>query len=518
MKLLKASEMKEIDQRATSDFMIPSLVLMENAGLRLFATIKDLLEDLDHARIVILAGQGNNGGDGLVLARHLINHGAQVDIFLLGDQDNLTQDAAVNYAILERMQADIFKLNQEEHLTRLVTGLLGADLIVDAIYGIGFRGSLNDFETRVVKLVNRTQTVVLSVDIPSGVEADSGKVHGSAVKADYTVTMARPKLGNCLPPGVRYNGELSIADISIPVKLMEDPKYKFHLIEEAMVKDWVLPRQSESHKGTYGHVLVIGGSPGMTGAVMMTSLAALRSGAGLVTAALPESLVTILESAVMEVMSRPLLETNDGCISLDSLPAIENMLGIASVCVIGPGMSRYREANPILRYVLENSGVPVLIDADGLNALEGDTSILKDRQIPIIITPHPGEMSRLTGLSIESIQENRIEAARSFAVNYRVTVVLKGHQTVVAAPSGEVFINNNGNPGMATAGSGDVLSGIIAGLVAQGLRALQAAVAGVFIHGHCGDQATHTKGQRGLIAGDLIDHLPHTIRELEISL
>jgi NAD(P)H-hydrate epimerase len=219
----------------------------------------------------------------------------------------------------------------------------------------------------------------------------------------------------------------------------------------------------------------------------------------------------------MEVMSRPLLETNDSCISLEALPAIENLLGIASVCAIGPGMSRYREANAILRYVLEKSGVPVLIDADGLNALEGDATILKDRQIPIVITPHPGEMSRLTGFSIESIQENRIGTARDFAVSWGITVVLKGHQTVVATPSGEVYINTNGNPGMATAGSGDVLSGIIVGLMAQGLRTRQAAVAGVFIHGWCGDKATDITGQRGLIAGDMIKELPNILRKLEIS-
>ncbi|MDD4171664.1 MAG: NAD(P)H-hydrate dehydratase [Syntrophomonas sp.] len=517
MKLIKAEQMKEIDRRATEEYLIPSLLLMENAGLRVLDTIRDLLGETRNSKLVILAGKGNNGGDGLVIGRHLINDGAAVDIFLLGEIENLTADAGVNYNILKKMGGRLLPLKNDEDIKVFTNSLLSADLIIDALYGIGFRGSMDDFESRVVQILNLAKVPVVAVDIPSGVEADTGKVNGTAVRADYTVTLAAPKLGQILAPAQEYVGNLIVADISIPRLLMEDPQYKLNLIDEAMVRKFIKPRAAESHKGTYGHVLVAGGSAGMTGAVILTSCAALRSGAGLVTAALPESLVPILDASVMEVMSRPLPETSAACISLEALPALENLLGTISVCAIGPGMSRYREANAILRFVLENSGVPILIDADGINALEGDAAILKDRQIPIVITPHPRELSRLTGLTVEDIQHNRLEIACQYATSWGVTVVLKGHNTVIACPSGEVFINSSGNPGMATAGSGDVLSGIIVGLIAQGLTPKNAAIAGVYLHGCSGDKAAAIKGQRGLMAGDLIKYLPYILRELEIS-
>ncbi|PKM77348.1 MAG: bifunctional ADP-dependent NAD(P)H-hydrate dehydratase/NAD(P)H-hydrate epimerase [Firmicutes bacterium HGW-Firmicutes-15] len=517
MKLLTAEQMKDIDRRATDDYLIPGLILMENAGLRVLETIEGLIGELRNAKIIILAGKGNNGGDGLVLGRHLINAGALVDTFLLGEPQNMSSDANINYSILKKMSDSLFPLRVDEDLNRLMIALLSADIIVDAIYGIGFRGSLDDFENRIAQMVNWSQAVVVAVDIPSGVEANTGKIHGIAIKANHTVTFALPKLGLVLDPGRDYVGTLTVADISIPQALLEDDKFKLNLIGEAMVKRLLKPRMPESHKGTYGHALVIGGSTGMTGAVIMTSYAALRTGAGLVTAALPESLVPILEASVMEVMSRALPETSEATISLEALPAIENLLGTVSVCAIGPGMSTYQEANAILRQVLEKSGVPILIDADGLNALAGDTAIFKDRQVPIVITPHPGEMARLTGLTVEEIQQNRLEIARNYAVEWGITVVLKGNKTVVASPSGEVFINMCGNPGMATAGSGDVLSGIILGLMAQGLRPQSAAVAGVYIHGSAGDRAAEILGQRGLIAGDLLNHLPYVLHELEKS-
>jgi len=255
----------------------------------------------------------------------------------------------------------------------------------------------------------------------------------------------------------------------------------------------------------------------MSGAVMMSSFAALRCGAGLVTAAVPESLVPVIDSALLEVMSTPLAESGDCLISPEALPAIENLLGTASVCAVGPGMSRYPEARTIIGFILENSGIPLVIDADGLNALKGDTDILKNRQVPLVLTPHPGEMARLTGKSIEEIQSRRLEIAQGFAEEHGVTLVLKGHNTVVAVPGGDVYINMTGNPGMATAGSGDVLTGIITALIAQGLNPQQAAVAGVYLHGAAGDQAALERGERGLVATDLIHYLPQVIRRFEVE-
>jgi len=514
MKLVKAEEMRTIDQRASQEYGIPSLLLMENAGLRVLEAIMPLLVDGIPGQVVILAGRGNNGGDGLVTGRHLSNRGVQVDIFLLGDSASLTSDARVNYDILTKMGVPVQPLTGAEHMGALATALLKADLAIDAIYGTGFRGRLDDFETGVVAILNHSRVPVVAVDIPSGVEADTGKVLGAAVKADHTLALALPKVGQLLTPGCEYTGRLSVADISIPRCLLEDPALKMNLIDPAMVQGWLSPRPAESHKGTYGHVMVVGGSAGMVGAVVLTSCAALRCGAGLVTSALPGSLVPIFDTAVMEAMSRALPETSQGSISVEALPAIDALLGTCSVCAVGPGMSRYQEASTILRFILQNSGVPILVDADGINALASDAEVLKDRQVPIVITPHPRELARLTGRTVEEIQHDRSGMASHYATKWGVTIVLKGHNTVVACPGGDIYINGSGNPGMATAGSGDVLSGIIAGLIAQGLKPQKAAIAGAYIHGRAGDRAALQLGQRGMIAGDLIDHLPYTLLDL----
>lgn len=515
MKIVKVKEMKDIDQRASIDFGIPGIILMENAGLRTVEIIEDILGSCPGKKVSVLSGKGNNGGDGLVVSRHLINAGAEVDTFLVGDENNLTPDALTNYLILKNMKAAIFHLQAEAGLDRFMMSVLSADLVVDALYGIGLKGGVSEFESQVINILNWSRRPVVAVDIPSGVEADTGKVHGIAVQATHTVTFALPKLGLLLKPGRDYVGALSVADISIPSPLLNDPALKHNLINDKLIKSLLKRREPEGHKGTYGHAVIIGGSLGMSGAVMMSSFAALRCGAGLVTAAVPESLVPVIDSALLEVMSTPLAESGDCVISVEALPAIENLLGTASVCAVGPGMSRYSEARTIINFILENSGIPLVIDADGLNALEGNTDILKNRQVPMVLTPHPGEMARLTGKSTEEIQSRRIETARGFAEEHGLTLVLKGHHTVVAAPGGDVYINMTGNPGMATAGSGDVLTGIITALIAQGLNPQQAAVAGVYLHGAAGDQAALDRGERGLVATDLIHYLPQVIKRFE---
>ena len=515
MKVVRAEEMRAIDNRAINEYGIPGVVLMENAGIRTVEIIEEILTGLSNQQVVILAGRGNNGGDGFVVARHLMNAGIPVSVFLLGEPEQLTPDAKVNYQILERMRAPLYPLQTEEDLDRLTLALLKAGLIVDAIYGIGFKGSLNEFETQVVKMVNWSRLPVVAVDIASGIEADSGRVHGIAVQASHTVTFGLPKLGQLLEPGRSYTGTLTVADISLPRDLLTASELKTNLITDELVQPFLAPRPAESHKGTYGHALIIGGSIGMTGAVIMAAYAALRVGAGLVTAALPESLQGGVENEIVEVMTVPLAETAQGTIAREALPAIENLLGTTSVCAIGPGMSRYQEAPAVLYQVLHSSGIPVVIDADGLNALSQDISMLNNRQIPVVLTPHPGEMARLTGLSIEEIQADRLEIARSFAHKWGVILVLKGNVTVVAYPSGDAFLHLRGYPGMATAGSGDVLCGMIAGLIAQGLRPQDAAMAAVYLHGLAGDHAAQVKGQRGLIAGDLIQALPEVLRNYE---
>lgn len=516
MKIISAEEMKEIDRRASSEYLIPSIVLMENAGLRTTEKIVDLLGGVGGRNIVIMVGRGNNGGDGLVVARHLLNAAARVDVFMCAEVDQLSPDARTNYEILVRMSKNIYPLRTENDLQHFNISLRQADMVIDAIYGIGFRGSLGEFETQLASLVNQNRCPCLAVDIPSGMEADSGRVNGEAFKADYTVTFALPKLGMIGGKGRDYVGQLTVVDISIPRALLLDERIRLQMITEDMVKLHFQPRLSETHKGSYGHALVIGGSPGMGGAPVMASWAALRCGAGLVTLALPEKIMGAA-NIVPEVMTRGLPSTLSGAISGEACMIIENLLGTASVCAIGPGMSRYADGNMVVRTVLEKAGIPVLIDADGLNALQSDVAILKDRQVPVVITPHPGEMARLTKLPVEDIQNQRIEIGRHYSMEWGVTIVLKGNNTIVAQPGGQVFVNTTGNPGMATAGSGDVLSGVITGLIAQGLKPTDAAVAGVFLHGRAGDTAAGQTGQRALTATDLIYNMTTVINELEIK-
>ncbi|MGE5397134.1 MAG: NAD(P)H-hydrate dehydratase [Chitinophagales bacterium] len=515
MRIVNAEEMKTVDRRASEEYGIPSIILMENAGLRVVEVAENLLEKCPGRRVLVVAGKGNNGGDGLVVARHMINSGASVSIMLLGHPDEMTRDTRANYEILDKMNAKMGSLLERDGLNELMLAVLNCDLIIDAMYGISFHGSLGELDSKVVRIINWAKKPVIAVDIPSGVEADTGRVLGEAIKATWTVTLAAPKMGLLVDPGQSYTGTLTVADISIPGLLLNSPEIKNNLITEDLLKQLLVARPVESHKGTYGHVLVVGGSTGLTGAVVLSASSALTSGAGLVTAAVPESLLPIIENQVAEVMTAPLNETIQKAIALEALPAIENLLGTVSVCAIGPGMSRYSEAHAILRAILEKSGIPVVIDADGLNALAEDINIVKNRQIPIVLTPHPGEMARLLGKSIEEVQAKRLELARNAAQEWGVTVVLKGARTIVAWPNGETYLNVTGNPAMATAGSGDVLTGIIAGLIAQGVRPNLAACAGVYLHGRAGDYSKERLGERGTVAGDLVRCLPEVLKAFE---
>ena len=515
MKLVNSQEMKQIDSKAINDYMIPGLVLMENAGIRTVEIVEEILDGAAGKTVLVLVGKGNNGGDGLVIARHLMNSGAQVFVFALGRPEAFPPDARTNFEILKKMGGQFYELQQEADLDSLMICLLNSDLIVDALYGNGFKGRLNDYEARLADMVNWCKKPVVAVDIPSGVDADTGLVHGTAIRAAHTVCFALPKIGLVLEPGKDYVGTLSVADISIPRTLLLDNQLKTNLITADMVGPFIKLRPAESHKGTFGHALVIGGSVGLTGAVVMASYAALRTGAGLVTAALPESLAPIVDGVITEVMAAPLPESGEALIGLEAVAVLDNLMGTVSVAAIGPGMSGHAEAAAVMRHVLQRAGIPLVIDADGLNALVGNTDIFKDRQVPIVLTPHPGEMSRLTGKSIAEIQAGRLEVARHYAVEWGVTLVLKGNKTVVADPFGNLYINIIGNPGMATAGSGDVLCGIITGLIAQGLKATEAAVAGVYLHARCGDRVAEQKGQRGLVAGDMIAVLPEILCSFE---
>jgi len=512
VKVVSSVQMGEIDRLATEEYAIPGLLLMENAGLQVVDAAFTLLTPAG-SRAVILCGTGNNGGDGLVVARHLSNSGCQVSCYLLGDPDKLRGDALTNYIILTRMGLSPTTIKTEADLESVALALLGSHLVVDALYGTGFSGTLTGLSQEVVALINQANAPVLAIDIPSGLDANSGQVNGLAVQADWTVTMGLPKLGLLEPKARSYVGKLTVADISLPLELLNSSYYQTNLITQDHILPYFPPRANDSHKGDYGHVMVIGGCPDMTGAVVMASQAAMKVGAGLVTAVLPASARVIAASQLPPAMTIALPDTEEGQLAIASLEPLLAALAKMTVGVIGPGMSRYEQGEVLVAEVIRRTPVPLVIDADALNMLAGNLEVLKAAGAPLILTPHPGEMARLTGRPVSEIQSHRLEIACNFAREYGVVLVLKGSHTLIATPDGEAYINCNGNPGMACGGSGDVLSGMIAGLVAQGLPVAAAAWTGVHMHGSAGDLSAQEYGERSMTALEIIEAIPQVFKQ-----
>lgn len=520
------AEMREMDQEAGRRYGIPGIVLMENAGL---SVMRHILERFwEHhpsgRRVLILAGPGNNGGDGLVVGRHLYNRGAEVEILLTAAPDSYSGDAAVNLKIISAMGVPCRVFDANDH-DRLAGALSRADLVVDALFGTGFRGLPQEPLASLIGMVNASGKPVLAVDLPSGMEADTGIVAGACIVATHTVTLGLPKLGLYLDPGVGYAGEVVVGDISFPPELTggsgRPPGAEtYYLIDEALVVGLIPRRRRTDHKGSYGHVAAIGGTRGYTGAIALAGSAALRSGAGLATVIVPASLYQVLAVKLTEVMTRPAPEsTAGGGFSHTAYSALSEYLGRVTVLAVGPGLGQEPETEIFLRELLRGNSLPVVIDADALNFLARDRGLLNDpgmaaRRKRWVLTPHPGEMARLLGTSIEDVQADRVGVARKAAQTWGVTLVLKGSHTVIADPDGQVMINTTGNPGLATGGTGDVLTGLIAGLLAQGLTPVQAAAAGVYAHGWAADRIGVARGMPGLIAGDLLDELPLVLKDL----
>jgi hydroxyethylthiazole kinase-like uncharacterized protein yjeF len=514
MRVLNTKQMRDADRRTIEDVGIPSIVLMENAGRQVVAAIEGSFEGFDDLRIAVLCGRGNNGGDGFVVARTLAERDIDVAIFLLGEAGQVRGDARTNLDVLRALGHDIVEIADAAAWELHGTDVLGADLIVDALFGTGLTGPLSGLAETIVADVNASPRPVVAIDLPSGLSADTAAVAGPAIDATMTVTMGAPKLPLVLPPAEPLAGSLVIADIGIPRSVIDavDGPWVEILTRETM-RDVVEPRSPESHKGDYGRVLVIAGSPGKTGAAHLTALAALRSGAGLVTVATPRSCVPIIAALGAEYMTLPLDESAAGGLGEG---AIDQVLGFeADVIAAGPGLGQTPEVVALVHALVERSGVPLVLDADALNAFSGAVDRLSGRDgIDIVITPHPGEMARLTGLSTDHVQEHRLELAREFAAAHRLHVVLKGHRTIIASPDGKASINLTGNPGMATAGAGDVLTGMIAAWFAQLLDADPAARLAVYLHGLAGDLAEADEGEVALIAGDLIAHLGDAVLDL----
>lgn len=509
MKIVTAEEMKKLDRKATTDYAIPSLLLMENAARGLVDQIEKTIGPVAGKRVVVLAGRGNNGGDGIAAARHLRMRGASVTVYLLSPIEKVGGDAKTSLDIWMQTGGALqvvgsFRWN---HLTQ---EMAESDLIIDALLGTGLSHPVEGDYAKAISLINRSGRPVVAVDIPSGISADTGEVLGVAVKADDTFTMALPKWGHFLQEGLEHRGRLGVVDIGFPPALIEAAKIPVDLIIPEEPAGFPPPRPRGAHKGTAGHLLVIAGSLGKKGAARMTSLAALRCGAGLVTVALPKS-IDPATAGLMEAMTLPLPETSEGTLSLAAEKMLLQAVQGKDAVAIGPGLSQNEETQRLIRTLIAEVSLPLVVDADGLNALAGDLTVLKRRKVPVILTPHPGEMSRLIGKRTDLIQRERFTVAAHFAEQWGAIVVLKGAHTVVATPDGFVRVNNTGNPGMATAGTGDALTGMIAAWLAQGIDPVDAATWGVALHGAAGDLAAASRGEISLITSDLIEKIPEAI-------
>ncbi|HSB73941.1 MAG TPA: NAD(P)H-hydrate dehydratase [Candidatus Methylomirabilis sp.] len=515
LKVVTAQEMQELDRRATAEYGIPSLLLMEHAGAETAREIREAIPAASGGRVVVLCGRGNNGGDGFVVARHLLARGAQVETFLLARREEVKGDARVNLEILEKLRAAPTQITEASGLGALVDRVAASDLVVDALLGTGTRGPVEGLFAEAIQAVNRAGRPVAAVDIPSGLIADSPEAAGPAVRAALTVTFALPKPCLLLHPAAGYAGSVRVADIGIPRALLQDPTLRLGLLEAADVVAAFPPRDPASHKGTFGHVLVVAGSVGKTGAAALCALAAQRGGAGLVTLGVPESLNDILEVKLTEVMTEPLPETEARTLAGDSLKPLLALAEGKSAVAIGPGLTTHPSTRQLVCDLLTTLRLPMVLDADGINALEGRAEILARATGPVILTPHPGELSRLLRLTRTELLARRISVAQETAAAHHVTLVLKMARSLIAGPGGEIAIVPTGNPGMATGGTGDVLTGLIAGLLAQGMAPGLAAQAGAYVHGLAGDLAATRLGQEAMLAGDLLDCLPQAIRQVK---
>jgi NAD(P)H-hydrate epimerase len=503
MRIIYPEEMQALDSRAIEGGIEP-LSLMERAGKAVAEEARNMLSLCAGKRVVIVAARGKNGGDGLVAARYLRNWDAEVEIFLLDDPAELHPDSRFN---LEKLKENGLETKSFDRET-LQSVLRGADLVVDAIFGIGFRGTAGGVYGSAIELINAAERPVLAVDIPSGVDGKMGWVEGPAVEADCTVTFALPKSGLFLYPGAGRVGKLVVRDIGIPPHLVEEVvSSRIWAIGEE-VEELYPSRPPDVHKGDCGKVLVVAGSTGLTGAAALASRAVLRSGAGVATLGIPASLNPVMEVKLTEVMTLPLPEDPPGHLSAEALPYILDALERFDVLALGPGLGLAESTRKLVTDLLLEVDKPVVLDADGLNCLREDPSLLGRREGSLVITPHPGELARLLGRSIAFIQRDRLSMAAEAARRFGCVVVLKGAHTIVADAEGELGINTSGCPGMATAGSGDVLTGCIATFLAQGLKPFDAARCGVYLHGKAGELAAHMTGEEGMVAGDIISHLP----------
>jgi NAD(P)H-hydrate epimerase len=516
MRLATAEIIKNLDKKTIEEVGIPGCVLMENAAQGVVRVIKKRYLKEKKGKIAIFTGGGNNGGDGFVVARHLHNQGNKIWVFLLIPPSRLKGDALLNYKIIEKIGVNILPLYNGSDLQLQKDKIEECEIIVDAILGTGLKSDVEGYFVQVIDYVNKSQKKIVSVDIPSGLNADTGLIMGTCINAEVTVTFGLPKLGLLIHPGLERVGKLYAIDIGIPISLVENILINNYLLDLSEIESFIkLKRKEDTHKGHYGHLLVLAGSVGKTGAAAMVCEAALRAGAGLITLGIPKSLNQIMEVKTLEAMTSPLDETSDFALSYEAWPKIQNLLIEKRACALGPGISVSNSTKKLVLKILENVTIPIVLDADALNCIAGDVNVLKNLSKPPILTPHPGEMGRLTSSDTKTVQENRIEIARSFAKDFGVYLVLKGSKSVIAEPDGTIYINPTGNPGMASGGMGDILTGMIAGYLSQGYSAGEALKLGVFLHGMLGDRLEKEKGSLGYLAQDMLEVIPNTFASLK---
>lgn len=513
MKVLSVEQMRELDRRAIEGLGISGLILMENAGKGVFREILNMFSrEVKEGRVVVVAGKGNNAGDGFVVARHLFNDGIKVKVILLVPRGDYTGDASTNLKIIEDLGVDIVYSDGKEEIVERELKDPHISLIVDAIFGTGLSSEVKGIYRTAIELINSSPAKKVAVDIPSGLSGDRGIPLGVCVKADLTVTFGLPKKGLVSYPGRRYVGVLKVVDIGFPPSLVEEIEPAGYLLTHEFVSKFLNKRDEEAHKGNFGHLLIIGGSPGKTGAVCLAGLGALRSGAGLITLGVPYAVWREVDTRLLETLTLPLPDS-DGFLVSDAKHVIKSAIENKSAIAIGPGLGVTDSTKELVRFVLRECALPVVIDADGLNCLVGNLDLLKGRK-NVVLTPHPGEMARLTGLTTSEIQGRRMEVAEKFAKEFSVVLVLKGAGTVIGAPDGILYFNTTGNPGMATGGMGDVLTGLIGGFLAQGYSPVVSAILGVYIHGRAGDICAEVDGPWGYGAERLSQFIPTVIKEL----
>lgn len=515
MRVLNAAQMRDADRQTIDDIGIPSMVLMENAGRQVVAALEAAYDDLSDRTVAVLCGPGNNGGDGFVVARTLHQRGVDVSVFVIATMAAIKGDARLNVEILGRLGLTVVEISDEQAWDLHFSEISQCALIVDAIFGTGLKSPLAGMMETVAADVNASGIPVIAIDLPSGLSADHAEPIGECLRAAITVTLAAPKLPLVLPPGEAQAGTIVVADIGIPPEVIDNlagPHLEL-LTREAM-REIVQPRESDSHKGDYGHVLIVAGSRGKTGAAHLAAVGALRSGAGLVSLATPLSSQPIVAAMGAEYMTVPLEETAEGTVGAGALQAILDLE--QDVIAVGPGLGAGPDVTAFVRELVEKSESPLVLDADALNALASDPDLLQSGagSRPIIITPHPGEMSRLANTSVDEVQARRVDVARDFAVQHQIYVVLKGYRTLIATPEGKVFINPLGNPGMATGGTGDVLVGVLSAWLAQLLDAEAACKIAVYLHALAGDLTEADEGEVAMTAGDLAAHLGDAVLEL----